>query len=146
MNKNFHRNAASVAAMIVMLVFGLRATGQSFDLSWHTVDGGGAMNTAGGDYVLAGTIGQPDAQTPPVMSGGSFELVGGFWPAAAPACACPSDMNGDMLWNGLDIQQFVECVVAGGACNCADVDGVPGVDVGDVDVFVAALLVGDGCP
>lgn len=47
-----------------------------FDLSWHTVDGGGGMNSAGSDFKLSGTIGQPDAG---VLTGGDFELTGGFW-------------------------------------------------------------------
>ena len=56
---------------------------QTYDLSWYTIDGGGATFSAGGTFQLGGTIGQPDASsfsTP--MSGGTFSLVGGFWPAA----------------------------------------------------------------
>jgi hypothetical protein len=51
----------------------------SYDLSWWTVDGGGATFSAGGNYSLGGTIGQPDAGT---SSGGAYTLVGGFWPGA----------------------------------------------------------------
>ena len=51
-------------------------TGDGYDLSWSTVDGGGGMS-AGGNFRLTGTVGQPDAGR---MSGGAFSLSGGFWP------------------------------------------------------------------
>ena len=46
-----------------------------YDLTWHTIDGGGGTSS-NGDFVLSGTIGQPDAGT---MKGGNYVLVGGFW-------------------------------------------------------------------
>ena len=51
----------------------------SYDLSWWTVDGGGATFSTGGSYSLGGTIGQPDAGT---SGGGTYTLAGGFWPGA----------------------------------------------------------------
>lgn len=51
-------------------------SGSGYELSWRTIDGGGAMNLSGGSYTLNGTIGQPDAG---IMSGGSFVHFGGFW-------------------------------------------------------------------
>ena len=48
----------------------------SYDLSWWTVNSGGATFSTGGSYSLGGTIGQPDAGT---SSGGTYTLVGGFW-------------------------------------------------------------------
>ena len=74
------------------------ATAQSFDLSCYTVDGGGAMFTTGGTFELSGTIGQPDASSfAAPMTGGVFELVGGFWPVAADSqpLPCPGDLDGD---------------------------------------------------
>ncbi len=56
-------------------------TGGGYDLSWNTFDGGGATSS-GGSYVLAGTIGQPDAG--PALTGGGYTLAGGFWPAVFP--------------------------------------------------------------
>jgi hypothetical protein len=50
-------------------------SGGGYDLSWHTIDGGGGTST-GGVYSVSGTIGQPDAST---MSGGNYTLQGGFW-------------------------------------------------------------------
>ena len=54
-------------------------SGSGYDLTWNTIDGGGAMFSAGGAYSLGGTIGQSDAGT---LSGGSYTLVGGFWSGA----------------------------------------------------------------
>jgi len=59
-----------------------RAHAQSggYDLTWHTVDGGGATFSTSGDYQLGSTVGQPDAG---VLSSGGYTLVGGFWGGAA---------------------------------------------------------------
>ena len=48
---------------------------QTYSIDWHTSDGGGGTS-AGGNFTLSGTIGQPDAG---VMSGGAYTLTGGFW-------------------------------------------------------------------
>ncbi len=79
-------------AVLLSLAALTAASAQSFDLSWHTVDGGGATFSTGGDFELGGTIGQPDAG---FMSGGDFELTGGFWAVAVPTCGCLSDVNND---------------------------------------------------
>jgi hypothetical protein len=47
-------------------------------MSWYTIDGGGGMSF-GGRYLLAATIGQPDADW---CKGGKYELLGGFWPGS----------------------------------------------------------------
>ena len=52
-----------------------------YKLNWHTIDGGGGVS-AGGTYIIRGTIGQPDAA---YLEGGDYELLGGFWPAE-PLC------------------------------------------------------------
>jgi len=46
-----------------------------FEILRYTIDGGGGSSSGGG-FGLSGTIGQPDAGR---MSGGEYELVGGFW-------------------------------------------------------------------
>ena len=51
----------------------------AFDISWWTADGGGG-SSAGGDYSVDGTLGQPDAGT---LTGGGYTIAGGFWDAAA---------------------------------------------------------------
>lgn len=120
-------------------------SGGGFDLTWSTLDGGGAMNSGGGVFTLSGTVGQPDAQVPPVMTGGSFTLTGGFWPVAN-VCYCLADVNGDGKKDGRDVQLFVGCVLAVGNCSCADVDAMNGVTLADVPVFVSDLLAGPNCP
>ena len=49
-----------------------------YDLSWWTVDGGGATS-GGGAYTLSGAAGQPDAG---ILTGGGYTLTGGFWGGA----------------------------------------------------------------
>ncbi|MEO6060600.1 MAG: hypothetical protein ABIQ99_01525 [Thermoflexales bacterium] len=56
-------------------------TGGGYDLTWNSIDGGGATFSTGGGYSLGGTIGQADAGA---TSGGSYSLSGGFW-AGVPA-------------------------------------------------------------
>lgn len=118
------------------------ASAQTLDLNWHTIDGGGATFSTGGTFQVGGTIGQPDASsfTTP-MSGGTFSLVGGFWPVAGQVCTLPGDMNLDGARDGEDVQLFVNCVLSinGANCACADLDG-GGVSASDVPQFVAALL------
>ena len=121
-----------------------QAFGQ-YEINWFTIDGGGAMFSTGGTFALGGTIGQPDAQVAPVMTGGTFELAGGFWPVAN-VCYCLADVNHDGRKDGLDVQLFVSCVLVGGNCACADVDSMNGVTLADVPVFVSDLLAGPACP
>ncbi|HEY3244912.1 MAG TPA: hypothetical protein VGM03_16345 [Phycisphaerae bacterium] len=54
-----------------------------FEISWFTVDAGGAINTTGGTFDLSGTAGQSDAGS--IMTGGTFTLAGGFWTFAGGA-------------------------------------------------------------
>jgi hypothetical protein len=139
----FKHSVNCIGATIVVLAAS-QALGQ-FEINWHTVDGGGVMNSVGGAFSLSGTIGQHDAQALPVMVGGTFELTGGFW-VISTVCNCPGDMNGDGLRNGADIQKFTRCFTGAGACTCADIDGLGGVNPADVTVFVMDLLSGAACP
>ncbi len=114
-------------------------------LSWYTIDGGGGY-CAGGDFQLEGTIGQHDAGA---MSGGEFELSGGFWLAAA---ATPPDtcgpLPGDLDRNGhvdlVDYSTFSSCfsgpgISADPGCECADMDADGDVDLVDFSSFSAAF-------
>ena len=66
---------AAIALLLLASVV-LAQTGNGYDLSWSTVDGGGYTFSTGGGYELGGTIGQPDAGT---LTGGDYTLGGGFW-------------------------------------------------------------------
>ena len=54
----------------------LAAFSQSYSIDWYKIAGGGGTS-AGGQYSLSGTIGQPDASG--AMSGGGYSVTGGFW-------------------------------------------------------------------
>ena len=72
-----------VVAILLLVVVSLASaqTGE-WDLTWHTIDGGGARSGGGDRFVLPGTMGQPDAGT---LSGGVYTLHGGFWGPAGLA-------------------------------------------------------------
>ncbi len=55
-------------------------------------------------------------------------------------CVCPGDMNGDGLKDGQDIQPFTHCMIVGGSCMCAEMDGTPGLTEADIAAFVFDLL------
>lgn len=128
------------AGLIVTLGTGWAAA-QEYDLSWYTFDGGGATFSTGGDFELGGTIGQPDAG---VLSGGGFELVGGFWGGAGISFAqCqPCDTNCDGSINGQDIVGFV-AALQGRANPCSSCVGDANLDGSvngqDINAFVACL-------
>jgi hypothetical protein len=54
----------------------LAQSGSPYDLTWNTVDGGGATASTGQGLTLSGTAGQPDAG---LLAGGQYTLGGGFW-------------------------------------------------------------------
>lgn len=67
----------------LLLLAGATALAQSgggYDLSWSTVDAGGATFAGGGGYVLGATAGQADAGQ---LSGGDYLLGGGYWGGGA---------------------------------------------------------------
>ncbi len=78
------RAMLSLLAVSVLVASGLPAAAQSgdgYDLTWNTIDGGGATFSTGGGYSLGGTVGQPDAG---LLAGGGYSLLGGFWGGAVP--------------------------------------------------------------
>jgi hypothetical protein len=88
------KRLASRSIVILILVLAPSAFAQDFDLSWHTVDGGGAMLTSGGDFELSGTASQCDAgPSTAAMTGGDFALTGGFWLSGVPEVGCDDDPN-----------------------------------------------------
>lgn len=65
-------------------------------------------------------------------------------------CLCPGDMNGDDVLNGSDIQTFIDCQLGllppPADCNCADLNGINGLDFDDISLFVEALITKMSCP
>ncbi len=140
--KSKQHSASSWFAVLAILCSSALASAQDFDLSWHTIDGGGEMFCNGGNFELSGTIGQPDAGA---MTGGDFELVGGFWAAAggdSPPCD-PCDMNCDGDVNAIDIEPFLDLLFGGGEpCDTCtgDVNGDGSIDALDIEPFLNCLF------
>jgi hypothetical protein len=81
MNRLIHLTwfaALAALALFVPPAAASAGSGGRYELSWSTLDGGGATRASGGRYELGGTIGQPDAGR---LAGGRYELAGGFWSA-----------------------------------------------------------------
>jgi hypothetical protein len=134
MNRESATTFATLAALAIATF--APAVADDFAIDWWTIDGGGEMWTAGGDFELSGTIGQPDANTI-VMTGGDFELVGGFW-AGVEAPFCFGDLDGD---NDIDLADLAILLSNYGMTSGAIYeDGDLDID-GDVDLSdLAALL------
>lgn len=114
------------------------ATAVEYDLTWHSIDGGGAMRITGGPFELSGTIGQADAGR---LSGGGFEITGGFWFEIAPG-DCTQDGGVEIH----DFANFNDCMAGPGGdpgsdrCNCLDLDGDGDVDLVDMAEFQATFI------
>ena len=79
-----------IAGLVVLLVPLARGAGaQPFGLTWNTVDGGGGTTSAGGPFLLGGTIGQPDAGGP--FAGSPYVLHSGFWSCLLYTSPSPRD-------------------------------------------------------
>ncbi|MFQ5424380.1 MAG: LamG domain-containing protein [Phycisphaerae bacterium] len=87
---------------------------------------------------------QPWLCPPPVVNrvDMAFELL--------TLCTCLGDMDGNNMLNGLDIQDFIDCLIGtagpGVNCVCADMDSSGTLDLADVGLFVSALLTMPPCP
>ena len=130
------------------------AFGQTYEVDWYSIDGGGDMfMAAGGGFEVSGTTGQSDASDA-VMTGGTYEVVGGFWAIRAPL---PGDLNCDGAIDNFDIDVFVLALTSAGHVppfddyyaaypDCdptqADINGDDQVDNFDIDPFVAILTGG----
>ena len=107
----------------IIILFSVAAVGYGdYSIRWHTIDGGGGKST-GGQYIVTGTIGQPDAAH---SQSQQYELLGGFWPGG-PGCFVdfedfarfaqywlqtgtdlPADLYEDGTVNYIDLNKFVE--------------------------------------
>ncbi len=134
-----------VICAVGLLLTTALALGQ-YDLSWYTIDAGGAVFTTGGDYELSGTIGQPDAGTS-ALTGGEFELTGGFWAISfAEPEPIPGDLDGDGDVDLADLAQLLGNygTTSGAAYEDGDIDEDGDVDLTDLAALLAVY--GTTCP
>jgi len=125
-------STALLGLLPLLLNAGREAMAQQFELAWYTIDGGGGMFNSGGSFELGGTVGQPDATTA-VLSGGPFQLSGGFW-AAAAAAPCLGDLNGD---GQRDLADLAILLAAYGVSTEGDIDGDGDTDLADLAIVLA---------
>ncbi len=83
-------------------------SGGSYDLTWWTIDGGGAVAVSGGPYTLLSGVGQPDAAP---NAGGGYTLQSGFWPSYLPA----GDIYLPIIMNGAPAPDLVGAFTLGPA-------------------------------
>ena len=135
-------------AIALMSIVAAPALAQNYDLSWHTIDGGGTVTAGADGYELVGTIAQADADgVVAELTADGYSLVGGFWAAIAPHCTCIADVNADDRIDGGDIQRFIDCALSdSGDCACADLDRSGTIAPADFEAFVDTLLTEQQCP
>lgn len=134
MESNIRR---AFALSLTLALFGGFPVAAQLTIDWRTIDGGGAMFATGGNFELSDTVGQPDAGS--VMSGGDFELTGGFWPGAAEDEVCLGDLDGD---NDIDLADLAQLLASYGTTTGAtfedgDLDGDSDVDLADLAALLA---------
>jgi hypothetical protein len=152
------RKRACLSASVAALLSASAPLYAQSECDWYSVDAGGWMWSTGGDFELGGTIGQPDAGvfTAP-LTGGDFELVGGFWVVASltpgPCPGAHGDANCDGTVDFFDIDPFLMALFnpplyaatycSGDVC-AADANDDGTVDFFDIDPFLNCLF--SGCP
>jgi hypothetical protein len=102
-----------------------------YSLSWFTIDGGGGISS-GGQYALKDTVGQAEAG---VMGGGSYELLGGFWPGG-PLCIVDFHHYARFAEWWL----VTDCNAGNNWCGGADLNLLGDVDLIDFGLFVEEWL------
>jgi hypothetical protein len=109
-----------------------------YEVSRFSIDGGGIIQSIGGEFELSGTIGQFDSGQ---LTGGDYEVTGGFWINLPP-----TDCNDDGLVNFADHQQLSDCLLGPGGglsakpCPCYDVDGDRNVTLRDYGNLQSAFV------
>jgi hypothetical protein len=69
----------TITLVLLLLLVSPAQAGNDWSIDWYSIDAGGTLLATGGDWELAGTIGQPDASKANELTGGSWSLTGGFW-------------------------------------------------------------------
>ncbi len=134
--------SASVVMSVGLISNASGQVGGPFDLSWHSLDGGGITFATGGSFELGGTLGQYDAHEP--MVGGAFEVTGGFWAGNTAGPCSIADFAPE--FGVLDFDDVLAFLVAFGAMDPV-ADLAPGFGVFDFDDVLAFLTAfGAGCP
>ena len=113
--------------VVLTALFASTQASGDYEISWHTIDGGGGRSS-GGQYVLTGTIGQPDADW---SKAGDYEVLGGFWPGG-PLC----------FVDFADFARFADYWLVGDLTG--DLNNDADIDFGDVQWFADFWL--DWCP
>jgi len=136
-----------IVPLVLLTALASNARAQSggvYDLSWSTIDSGGAMKMSGGAFTLSGSVGQFDAGD---SGSGHYDLNSGFWPIpfAMPTEGC-NDADLGEPYGTLDFTDVVAFLGAFGAMDpIADLAPPLGVfDFTDVVSFLTAF--GAGCP
>lgn len=141
------RTSRLIVASFALLVCSDLKTVVASDLAidWWTVDGGGGMFSTGDTLDLAGTVGQPDASA--VLTAGSLELAGGFWPVFAGEDEfCYGDLNGDNQVGLADLAELLGNygVTSGATYEDGDLDGDGDVELSDLAELLGVY--GNTCP
>jgi hypothetical protein len=117
---------ALLSAFHIVIARGVAA--ETFQITWQTV-GGGAGASGGGSFMLAGTVGQPEATTAGALAGGSWSLTGGYWSVSLPLCSTftEADVNQDCLVDNADVEAFKNCAAGANVpmspqCQAVDLD------------------------
>ncbi len=129
------RRLATLLVMALPLGYTATVVSQEYTMTRQTIDGGGSMSSSNGAMTLSGTIGQPDAG---VMSGGGYQLAGGFW---FPIVAGDCQQDGDVDLS--DYGPFTDCIAGpeqgppAPACICYDVNRNGSVEMTDFAIIQA---------
>ena len=117
---------------VVLLMTTNQALGQ-VEIVNYSIDGGAGIST-GGDFSVAGTVGQHDAGAE--SSGGNFTVTGGF---ETEDDILLGDVNGDGEVNLLDVGPFVDAISSGTYIAEADINQDGSVNLLDVGPFIDIL-------
>ena len=102
-------NTVAVIASVAVLGLVGSSRAQGYDLSWHTIGGGGSASS-GAQVQLVGTIGQADAGG--LLNGGGFALRGGFWPGVAAGPTGPTPTPTVTATPSVDVASVRKCQAA----------------------------------